>query len=225
VLVAAAFWIVNLTPTTIVGDNVAVAVPNIIGETYVDGGNKLLELGLAPVKVDVPDEDHPIGTILAVDPEVGTKLSPNQEVRVSVSSGPPRVALVGLTFKTEQEAKDIIAGLKLVYGETTVAYSPNVPKDTVIGIQLPPDDTLINTAQQVVKGSTVNLVVSNGLVKIPDLTGQAVTQAQATLTGSELQLSVQLTPDNGCSGQNVTSQSLVGDQPQRSTVTLVYCAA
>jgi CheY-like chemotaxis protein len=131
-----------------------------------------------------------------------------------------RIIISGYT-----DSEDIIAGLKLVYGETTVAYSPNVPKDTVIGIQLPPDDTLINTAQQVVKGSTVNLVVSNGLVKIPDLTGQAVTQAQSTLTGSELQLSVQLTPDNGCSGQNVTSQSLVGDQPQRSTVTLVYCAA
>ena len=54
---------------------------------------------------------------------------------------------------------------------------------------------------------------------------QAVTQAQATLTGSDLQLTVQLTPDNGCSGQNVTSQSLVGDQPQKSTIVLVYCAA
>jgi serine/threonine-protein kinase len=112
-----------------------------------------------------------------------------------------------------------------VYGETTVAYSPNVPKDTVIGIQLPPDDTLVTSAQQVVKGSTVNLVVSNGLVQIPDLTGQAVTQAQATLTGSDLQLQVKLTPDPGCSGQNVTSQSLIGDQPQKSLVELVYCAA
>ena len=148
-----------------------------------------------------------------------------RKVRVSVSSGPPRVALVGLTFKTEQQAKDIIAGLKLVYGETTVAYSPNVPKDQVIGIQLPPDQTLVTAARRVVKGSTVNLVVSNGLVQVPDLTGQAVTQAQATLTGSDLQLSVRLTPDNSCSGQNVTSQSISGDQPQKSTVELVYCAA
>ncbi|MEO5921377.1 MAG: Stk1 family PASTA domain-containing Ser/Thr kinase [Pseudolysinimonas sp.] len=224
VLIAAAFWIFSLSPTTIVGENVAVEVPDIIGQTYEDGGNKLLALGLVPVKVDVPNEDEPVGTILAVDPEVGTKLSPKQEVQVSVSSGPPRVALVGLTFKTEQQAKDIIAGLKLVYGETTVAYSPNVPKDTVIGIQLPPDTELITAAQQVTKGSTVNLVVSNGLVSVPDLTGQAVTQAQSTLTSSQLQLTVQLTPDNGCTGQNVTSQSLVGDQPQKSTVVLTYCA-
>lgn len=225
IIVAAGFWIVNLSPTDIVGQNVAVEVPDIVGQTYEEGGNKLLELGLVPVKVDVSNEDQPIGTILAVDPEVGTKLGPGQEVRVSVSTGPPRIALVGLTFKTEAEAKSIIEGLKLVYGETSLAYSPNVPKDQVIGIQLPPDDTLITAAQQVTKGSTVNLVVSNGLVQIPDLSGQAVTQAQATLTGSDLQLTVQLVPDNGCSGQNVTSQSLAGDQPQRSTVVLTYCAA
>ena len=225
VLVAAAFWIFTLAPTNIVGENVAVEVPDIIGQTYEEGGNQLLALGLVPVKIDVPNEDEPVGTILTVDPEVGTKLGPKQEVRVSVSSGPPRVALVGLTFKAEQQAKDIIAGLKLVYGVTTYAHSPNVPKDQVIGIQLPPDEALVTSAQQVVKGSTVNLVVSDGLVTVPDLTGQAVTQAQATLTGSDLQLPVKLTPDNSCSGQNVTSQSLVGDQPQKSQVELVYCAA
>ena len=61
IIVAAAFWIVNLAPTTIVGDNVAVEVPDIVGQTYEEGGNKLLELGLVPVKIDVPNEDEPIG--------------------------------------------------------------------------------------------------------------------------------------------------------------------
>jgi hypothetical protein len=42
---------------------------------------------------------------------------------------PAAVALVGLTFKSEADAKDIIDGLELVYGETTVTYSPNVTKD------------------------------------------------------------------------------------------------
>jgi serine/threonine-protein kinase len=224
VLVAAAFWIFNLSPQTIVGAGVAVEVPDIIGESYEDGGNQLLALNLVPIKVDVASEEVAEGIILAVDPEVGTKLSPDQEVRVSVSSGPPRIALVGLTFKKEADAKKIITDLGLVYGETRITYSPNVPKGTVIGIELPPDPTLITSAQQVVKGSTVNLVVSNGLVKVPDLTGQSVTQAQATLTGSSLQLIVKLNPDNGCSGQTVTAQSLKGEQPQKSTIELSYCA-
>ena len=224
VLVAAAFWIFTLSPTNFVGANVAVEVPDIVGQTYEDGGNELLALGLTPVKVDEASDTEPVGTILSLDPDAGTTLGPGQEVRVVVSSGPPRVALVGLTFKTEQQARDIIASLNLVYGEARRTYSANVPIDTVIGIELPPDTTLITNAQQVSKGATVNLVVSNGLVLVPDLKGLAVTQAQATLTGSELQLSVQLTPDKGCSGQTVTSQSLVGEQPQRSTVQLTYCA-
>jgi serine/threonine-protein kinase len=224
VLVASAFWIINLSPQTLAGAGVAVEVPNIVGQQYADGGNQLLALNLVPIKVDVPSDTEPEGTILSLDPEAGTKLSPEQEVRVSVSSGPPRVALVGLTFKKESEAKDIIAGLGLVYGETRVTYSPNVPKGTVIGIELPPDTTLITSAQQVPKGSTVNLVVSNGKVKIPDVVGDSVSQAQATLTGSTLQLIVKLFPDSGCSGQAVTAQSIKGEQKQGSTVELTYCA-
>jgi serine/threonine-protein kinase len=220
----AGFWAVTQVPSGIVGQNVAVEVPDIVGQSYEDGGNKLLQLGLTPVKVDQSDDSSPEGTILAIDPEAGTTVGPGVEVQVTVSSGPPKVALTGLTFKTEDKAKAVIESLGLTYGETTVTYSPNVKKGAVIGILLPPGTELVTSAQQVVKGSTVNLVVSNGLVKVPDLTNQSVTKAQATLTGSSLQLSVKLTPDpSGCTGMNVTSQSIKGDQPQKSTVELVYC--
>ena len=77
--------------------------PTSSAQTYEEGGNELLALGLKPVKVDVADDEAPEGTILAVDPEVGTRLGPGLEVQVSVSSGPPKVALPGLAFKTEVE--------------------------------------------------------------------------------------------------------------------------
>ncbi|MBX3195824.1 MAG: Stk1 family PASTA domain-containing Ser/Thr kinase [Schumannella sp.] len=225
VVVGVGYFALTLAPTDIVGQNVAVEIPDVVGQTYQDGGNTLIELGLKPVKVDVADENQPEGTILALDPEIGTRVGPGTEVQVSVSSGPPKVALAGLTFQTEEKAKATIANLGLVYGTTTVTYSPNVKKGSVIGIQLPPATELVTSAQQVVKGTTVNLVVSNGMVKVPELVGQSVTQAQATLTGSSLQLAVKLIPDESCSGQNVTAQSLKGDQPQKSTVELTYCAA
>ncbi|HTL41585.1 MAG TPA: Stk1 family PASTA domain-containing Ser/Thr kinase [Pseudolysinimonas sp.] len=223
IVAAAGFYAITLAPTSLVGQNVAVEIPDVVGDTWENGGNTLLELGLNPVKSDQASDTIPEGTIMAVDPEVGTRLSPGQDVEVTVSSGLPKVALAGLTFKTEDQAKKIIKDLGLTYGETTVTYSPNVAKGAVIGILLPPGTDLITSAQQVVKGSTVNLVVSNGLVKVPDLTGKSVTQAQATLTGSNLQLSVKLTPDNSCSGMTVTSQSLKGEQKQKSLVELVYC--
>ncbi|CAN5348365.1 Stk1 family PASTA domain-containing Ser/Thr kinase [soil metagenome] len=225
VVAAAGFFAITQVPSDILGGNVAVEVPNVVGATWEDGGNQLLALGLKPVKVDTPDDSSIEGTILALDPEAGTRLGPGVEVQVQVSSGPPKVALTGLTFMTEAKAKAAIESLGLVYGETQVTYSPNVAKDAVIGIQLPPSDELITSAQQVVKGSTVNLVVSNGLVKVPNLVGQSVTQAQATLSGSALQLAVKLLPDEGCSGLNVTAQSLKGEQKQKSTIELTYCNA
>jgi len=224
VVTVAGFWAFTQQSSDLLGPNVAVEVPDVEGQTYQDGGNALVAAGLKPVKIDVTDEKSPEGTILGLEPEAGTRVGPGTEVEVRVSSGPPKVALAGLTFKTEEQAKQIIADLKLTYGETTVTYSPNVPKNSVIAIQLPPSTDLVTSAQQVVKGSTVNLVVSNGLVKIPDLKKQPVAQAQATLTGSSLQLSVKLIADDGCTGQAVTAQSLVGEQPQKSTVELTYCA-
>ena len=80
------------------------------------------------------------------------------------------------------------------------------------------------TSTSVDAGSTVNLVVSNGLVLVPDLKGQPIAAARSTLTGGSLQLGVKLELDNSCTGQTVVSQSVVGEVPQKSSVTLKYCA-
>jgi hypothetical protein len=42
---------------------------------------------------------------------------------------------------------------------------------------------------------------------------------------STLQLQIRTTGDTGCSGGNVTSQSLTVDAPQKSAITITYCAA
>lgn len=223
VVAAVGFWIVALQPTQLVPPSAAVEVPDVVGETWTDGGNQLIELGLAPEKI-TEASDKPEGEILSTDPEAGTRVGPGVPIRVTVSSGPAKVALVGLAFKTEADAKAAIEAIGLSYGTSTQTYSPNVPAGSVIGVQLPPDEALVTSAQQVVKGQVVDLVVSNGLVKIPNLKDQAVSQAQALLTGSQYQLSVKLLPDTGCTGQAVTKQSLIDDQPQKSTVELTYCA-
>ena len=143
-------------------------------------------------------------------------------MRVSVSSGPPRVALVGLTFKTEQQAKDIIAGLELVYGETTrhlFAERAEGHRDRHRAAAGRHRSDHRRSAGGEGLDRQPRRVERPG-DRCPISTGQAVTQAQATLTGSALQLTVKLIPDNGCTGQNVTAQSLVGEQPQKSTVEL-----
>jgi len=72
-------------------------------------------------------------------------------------------------------------------------------------------------------GTVIDLLVSDGKVSVPSTVGKPINEAAAALRA--VGLNVTLNPDTGCSGTQVTSQSLAaGQQPQRSSVTLTYCA-
>jgi eukaryotic-like serine/threonine-protein kinase len=140
---------------------------------------------------------------------------------VYVSTGPPSVVLPALVYKSEADAIATIQGLGLTYGTSTPSNSPNVPAGQVIAATLGDDPAQIAVQTSVPAGSTINLIVSNGLVSVPDQKGQPITTAQANL--QSLQLTVKLSPDRGCTGQNVTGQSAAGEMAQKSTITLTYC--
>jgi serine/threonine protein kinase/beta-lactam-binding protein with PASTA domain len=223
-VVAALFWVFNLAPTNLVGAGTTVEVPNVAGQSWETASEKLSDLGLEPSKVEVSDETVKSGYVIDTDVEPGAKVAPGQPIEVRVSSGKAKVTVPNLAFATEDSAKATLDSLGLVYGVTVQQYSPNVPAGVVIGIRPAGREDIVTTSVQVEQGSTVDLITSNGLVSIPDLVGHPITEAQSTLSGSQLQLTVKVTPDNGCSGQAVTAQSLKGDAPQKSTVTLRYCA-
>jgi serine/threonine-protein kinase len=72
-------------------------------------------------------------------------------------------------------------------------------------------------------GSSIDVTVSNGLVKIPDTVGKTVGEATSAL--SALQLQIKTVGDSACSGGLVVNQSVKGDAKARSEVTITYCAA
>jgi len=224
-------WIFNLNPQQLVGPGAAVDVPDIVGQAWEtetgevgDGQQELLDAGLASRVVQTANDEAPKGQILGTTPAAGTTVEPGFEITVTVSSGPPLVSLPSLTYKSEEEAQAAIEAAGLVYGTTSVSYSPTVPGGVVVGLQRDGDTDVITGAAQLQRGTTVNLLVSNGLVNVPDVKGQPVQQAQATLAGGEYQLIVRPQPDRGCSGGAVTGQSAIGETPQKSEIRLTYCA-
>ncbi len=223
-VVAALFWVFSLAPTDLVRSGTAVTVPDVSGLSWEAGSTKLTDLGLEPTKVEKADEKVEAGFIIDTDIDPGATVAPGQPIEVRVSSGKAKVTLPNLSFATEDAAKEAIVNLGLTYGTTTQSYSPNVAAGLVMGVQPEGREDVVTTAIQVEQGSTVNLIVSNGLVSVPDLVGRPITEAQATLSGAAYQLTVKVNPDSGCSGQAVTGQSLKGDAPQKSTITLSYCA-
>lgn len=225
ILVAAAFFVLNQRPTELVGAGAAVDVPDLVGSQVKDARQQLEDLGLQVDETSRSSDDVPAGEVMEQNPVAGTRVAPDTEVSLVVSSGRKQIELRSLVYSTEDQAKAILEELELVYGTTTVNYSPSVAAGVVMGVMVGDGTDIVTSSIQVPPGETINLVVSNGLVVVPDVKGQPVSQARGVLTGGSLQLTVKLELDNSCTGQTVISQSVVGEVPQKSAVTLRYCAA
>lgn len=220
ILISAGVWVFSLQGEDW-GAAAGTDVPELVGLTADEAEQALADAGLVGQGSTRADEEVPEGQIIEQTPGAGTRVGDDQVVRYVVSTGAAPVTLESLVYKTEADAQARLAELGLVYGSTRTDYSPNVPAGVVMGIVTEGSTEVVTTSTQVRGGTTVDLVVSNGLVSVPDLKDKPVTEARGTL--SALQLSIKLEPDISCSGGGVVSQSAVGDVPQKSSITLRFC--
>jgi serine/threonine protein kinase len=215
VLIALGIWVVNLQQPDL-GITSSVEVPDIVGAEFNAGAKTLQEKGLVATRFDVASTEVEEGKIVRTDPESGTRVSASQTIKVYVSQGRETAIVPGLTNLSQEAAIAAIQAAGLVDGSVTQENSPSLAAGTVIS-----SDPAGGTAAKA--GDTVNLVVSSGLVTVPDVRGLPVSEATAAL--GALQLLVNATQDPNCSGLAVTGQSLApGDHPQRSQINVVYCS-
>jgi serine/threonine-protein kinase len=200
--------------------NKNIEVVDVIGQTFEDGAAKLTELGLSVVEKGVTSDTVPADTIISTDPPAGASVPKATEITVTYSTGAAEVSIPSLLGKTEQEAKDALTAVGLVLGTITQSTSPTAALGKVI--QSSPE-----TGTYTASGSTVDLIISNGKVEVPDVTSMNVNQASTQLSGAGVGLKVQIgTTEVGCvnvppQGQTVLSQSIApGPAKQRSTITL-----
>ncbi|HXD62409.1 MAG TPA: Stk1 family PASTA domain-containing Ser/Thr kinase [Lacisediminihabitans sp.] len=216
ILVAVVFWVVNLPSGSELSSGLSVRVPSIVGESYDTGAKKLTALKLVPDRVQEQSKTVPAGAIIRTTPTAGTKVGAGQSIQVYVSLGKSQVTVPAMTNLTEDAAKAALTQRGLKPGAVTTEHSPSVPAGVVI--RSSPES---NASAD--EGDVIDLVVSDGLVTVPEVIGLPITDANKQL--SALQLSVSVQGDSGCTGYKVTAQSLPkGDQPQRSAVTLTYCS-
>jgi serine/threonine-protein kinase len=220
IIVAATFFVFSQKPTDLIV-GAAVEVPDLVGVQIDVATTQLTDAGLESQQTTRTSDDAGAGEIIEQTPAAGTRVSPGTQIKLVVSSGEPLVTLPSLVYATQDAAKATLAELGLEYGTTTVSYSPSVANDQVLGIVIEGSAEVVSTSAQVPAGARIDLVVSNGLVQVPDLKGQPINTAKATL--ASLQLGVSYDPDNTCTGQAVVSQSVVGDVAQKSSVRLRYC--
>jgi serine/threonine protein kinase len=213
-VVAVVMWTLSLSQTTYT-QNVAIDVPDVVGFTFEDGADTIAGANLVAERIDESSAEFAVGTIIRTDPEAGITVGPNQEIAVYVSSGGKQVKVPQLVGATQADAAAAIIAAGLVEGAITQEYSPTVKPGVVISSAPAPNETAA-------EGTPVTMVISNGLVQVPPVVGQAIGAATNALTA--LQLEVKTVSDMNCAGGAVSAQSATGDAPQLSSVTLTYCA-
>jgi beta-lactam-binding protein with PASTA domain/predicted Ser/Thr protein kinase len=159
-----------------------VKAPAVVGMSLSDAVAALTEAGLHAKSIGVPST-KPANIVTAQDPKPGTPLVSGATVRINYSTGPKPVAVppvVGLDYAT---AAGQLQAAGFAVARTNV--ESDQPADVVVS-QVPSGNS---TA---VKGSTVNLSVSNGpqTTPLPDVTGQTQADARATLTAAGFKVSV-----------------------------------
>ena len=158
--------------------------------TQAEAETRLAELELVALPVQqANDESVPVGSVISwtvpADAALtsGGQVLPGGEVQLVVSTGPaPRTipTLVGLTV---DQATTALQQLQLGVTVGEPVFSDTIAAGSVVSAS-PPDGTT-----DVARGTNVTLTPSKGvdLVTMPDLTGQALPQAQASLAAAGLQ--------------------------------------
>ena len=214
ILIAVVFWVANLPQATI-GDNLSVKVPSVTGQLYNEGAAKFKDLGLKTTKLDQSSSTVENGHIISTDPAAGQKVPKASTVLITVSSGKTPTSIPSLSNLTVEAAQAALKARNLAMGTNTPENSATIAAGTVIR-----SDPAASTAAR--EDDVVNLIISTGLVTIPPVVGLDIGDANTQLAA--LQLTSNPVPNGTCAGSKVETQSLTGDQPQHSTVTLTYCS-
>ena len=219
VLALLALWVVNLAPTTIFAPS-SVAVPKVASLTFEQAATKLRTAELEPVRAEEYSATVAKDKVIRTDPAVGLKLEPGQIVTVYVSLGVKEVAVPNVAGMTLADGQAQLTSLKLVSGSQTETYHGAYPAGTIIS-------TDPVTGSMVKEGATVNFVVANGKVNVPDVRGMSLKDATAKLTSPTYMIPVITTGDRSCKSDaslSVGAQSVLGEAPLGTSVTLYYCA-
>jgi serine/threonine-protein kinase len=122
--------------------------------------------------------------VLRTDPPAGTKVAEGTMIILYVSTGKTQIVVPNLAGMTEAEAQVALQVAKLSLGSITEGTSASVLKGQVIST-----DPIAGAT--VAQGSVVNLVISNGQVMVPDVTGLGLTEATRQLTSPDVGLIVE----------------------------------
>jgi beta-lactam-binding protein with PASTA domain/predicted Ser/Thr protein kinase len=175
-LAAAAIAVVLLLPSS----SKTVTVPNVVGQSEVAASASLRSQGLTAVISQTSNATVPSGTVISATPPPGSAVAKGARVTLAVSTGPGSSALPNVAGLSVAQA---LARLKAAGFKPTTETQPSATVASGRAISTdPPAGTELKA------GRPVTVIVSSGPepVHVPDLAGQTLAAAEATLTNAGL---------------------------------------
>ena len=163
-------------------------MPSVEDKTQTEAMNAIMDAGFKPPTIqDEFSEDVESGLAIRTAPAEGAEVPLEEGITLFMSKGPSSVTIPdNLAGMTESAARDALRGLDLRGGDTTTANSSTMPEGRVLGTEPAAGET-------VPVGSEVNIVLSTGLVTVPDVLGLPADQAEAALLDPAYLLTPKLT--------------------------------
>jgi serine/threonine-protein kinase len=223
-------WLVALLVLLLIGGGVAAylalrpvkqVVPAVVGESFTTAQTQLQNAGFTVSQINVTNPKT-AGTVIGQNPLAGAKAKEGSNVSLTVSSGPGNTTVPTVVGETLQQAKSSIeiANLKVgkVVHQTNTQYASGQVIDTSPAAGATPP-----------VGTPVTIFVSKGPppVQVPDVTGEDVNTAKATLQGRGLNPTTTDQVTTTAAPGTVLSQSPAGGKSAAngSTVSLVVAKA
>ena len=166
------------------------SVADVVGMTYADATAALGAQNLVVSEKFEMSDTVEANLVLRTDPPAGTKVAEGTMIILYVSSGKTQVVVPNVAGMTEAEAQLALQNAKLSLGSITEGTSSSLLKGQVIST-----DPIAGTT--VSQGTVINLLISNGQVMVPDVTGLGLSEATRLLAGPDVGLTVEkssLTP-------------------------------
>lgn len=207
---AIAFVSFNWAFSALVHTRAEKPVPNLVNKDVDTALDLLANANLALRKAgEEYQPDIPAGAIIRQLPPAGILVREGKVIRVWVSQGKENVEVPDVVSMPLRDAEFTLRKSNLTIGKTETAYSVEVEAGNIIS-QTPAPLTLV------VKGETVNLVVSNGapdsgVILVPDFRHKKFAEASNWASSKNLEISITEDPESFFPSGTVLDQTPAPD--------------
>ena len=153
--------------------NDEIEVPDIVGETALEGQKILVREGLSVEIIDeVYDDNYAEDYIISQEPKAGSKVKAGRKISVIVSKGSAQIKVPDLKGLSVKEAQVALENEELELGEKITVESKEYPAGKVVYQSVTADS-------KVAPGTVIDIMVSEGsIIYLQDLTGKSLEEAK-----------------------------------------------